>query len=119
MRQDPGGARELRKYRKIIKRNFQKYLDNQKYLWYANVVIKGGGIMNAMEGVKEIMELRQVTPAMLRDRIGIKKPNVLSQRFTQKNVSIGILNEMVKAMDYKVVLVPREARLPKDSFEIE
>ena len=77
--------------------------------------------MNAMEAVKEVMRLKEVTPSILRDRLGIKKEkaNVLSQRFTQKNVSVGMLNEMLKAMDYKIIIVPRETRLPKDGMEIE
>lgn len=77
--------------------------------------------MYAMEAVKEIMKRHDISPAVLRDRLGIKKEksNVLSQRFTQKNVSVAILNEMVKAMDYKVLVVPRDTRTPADGFEIE
>ena len=77
--------------------------------------------MNAMEAVRKVMELKEVTPSMLRDRLGLpkEKASLLSMRFTQKNVSIALLNEMLKVMDYKVVIVPRETRLPKDGIEIE
>lgn len=74
--------------------------------------------MTAMEGVRKIMKLREITPAVLRGRLGIEKSNVLSQRFTQKNVSVGVLNEMVRAMGYKVVLVPVEEQVSKNSIEI-
>lgn len=74
--------------------------------------------MLAMEALKEIMKLREVRPAMLCDRLGIKS-NVLSERFKQKNVSVTKLNEMLRLMDYKIVLVPREARTPEGGFEVE
>lgn len=74
--------------------------------------------MTAMEAVKEVMKIRDVRPAVLADRLGIKS-NVLSERFKQKNVSVSKLNEMLRLMDYKVVIVPRGTRLPDDGFEVE
>ena len=74
--------------------------------------------MIAMEAVKEVMKLKEVRPAMLCDRLGIKS-NVLSERFKQKNVSVSKLNEMLRLMDYKVVVVPRETRIPEGGFEVE
>jgi len=74
--------------------------------------------MIAMEAVKEVMRLKEVRPAMLCDRLGIKS-NVLSERFKQKNVSVSKLNEMLRLMDYKVVVVPRETRVPEGGFEVE
>lgn len=74
--------------------------------------------MLAMEALREIMKLREVRPAMLCDRLGIKS-NVLSERFKQKNVSVTKLDEMLRLMDYKIVLVPREARTPEGGFEVE
>lgn len=74
--------------------------------------------MIAMEAVKEIMKLKDVRPAVLCDRLKIKS-NVLSERFKQKNVSVEKLNDMLRAMDYKVVVVPRDTRLPEGGYEIE
>lgn len=74
--------------------------------------------MIAMEAVKEIMKRKEVRPSTLYEALGIKS-NVLSERFKQKNVSITKLDEMVRTMDYKVVLVPRDARVPEGGFEIE
>lgn len=74
--------------------------------------------MIAMEAVKEIMKLKDIRPAVLCDRLKIKS-NVLSERFKQKNVSVEKLNDMLRAMDYKVVVVPRDARIPEGGFEIE
>ena len=74
--------------------------------------------MIAMEAVKEIMKIKDIRPAVLCDRLKIKS-NVLSERFKQKNVSVEKLNDMLRAMDYKVVVVPRDTRLPEGGFEIE
>lgn len=73
--------------------------------------------MNTMLAVKEIMKIKEVKPSILCDRLGIKS-NVLSERFKQENISITKLNEMLKAMDYKIVLVPRNTRLPENGFEV-
>lgn len=74
--------------------------------------------MIAMEAVKLIMKIKDVRPAVLCDRLKIKS-NVLSERFKQKNVSVEKLNDMLRAMDYKVVVVPRDARIPEGGYEIE
>ena len=74
--------------------------------------------MIAMEALKEGMKIREIRPAVLCDRLGIKS-NVLSERFKQKNVSVTKLNEMLRLMDYKNVVVPRDSRVPEGGFEIE
>ena len=74
--------------------------------------------MIAMEAVKEVMKIKEVRPAVLCDRLKIKS-NVLSERFKQKNVSVEKLNEMLRAMDYKVVIVPRETKVPDGGFAVE
>ena len=74
--------------------------------------------MIAMEAVKEVMKLKEVRPAMLCDRLSIKS-NVLSERFKQKNVSVSKLNEMVRLMDYRIVLTPKDRELDEDCYEVE
>jgi len=74
--------------------------------------------MIAMEAVKEIMKRKEVRPSTLYEALGIKS-NVLSERFKQKNVSVSKLNEMVRLMDYRVVLVPSDKSLDDDCIEVE
>ena len=74
--------------------------------------------MIAMEAVKEIMKRKEVRPSTLYEALGIKS-NVLSERFKQKNVSVSKLNEMVRLMDYRVVLVPSNKPLDDDCIEVE
>ena len=74
--------------------------------------------MKATQALKKVMEIREVKPAALCDRLNIKS-NVLSERFKQENISVAKLNEMLKAMDYKIVVVPRDARVPEGGIDIE
>jgi len=71
-----------------------------------------------MEAVKEIMKRKEVRPSTISEALGIKS-NVLSERFKQKNVSVSKLNEMVRLMDYRVVLVPSDKSLDNDCIEVE
>lgn len=74
--------------------------------------------MIAMEAIKAVMSKQNVSGATLASRIQIKD-GTLRERLTQKNASIGKLNEMARALDYKVLLVPRETKLPDGGYEIE
>lgn len=74
--------------------------------------------MVTMEAVKEIMKRKGIRPSDLYEGLGIKS-NVLSERFKQKNVSVTKLNEMLRLMDYKIVLTPVDRELDEDSIEVE
>ena len=74
--------------------------------------------MKATEATREIMKEQGVGVSKLADRLNIK-PNVTSERLRQQNISVSKLNEILRALDYKIVLVPREATVPKGGYEIE
>ena len=74
--------------------------------------------MKANEIIREVMMLKEVKPSTLASRLNIKN-NVLSERLGQKNISIDKLNEMLRVLDYKIVIVPRENRVQDGSFEVE
>ena len=74
--------------------------------------------MKANEIIREIMKLKEVRPTVLSARLNIKK-NVLSQRLTQTNISIDKMNEMLRVLDYKSMVVPRETKVPEGGFEVE
>ena len=75
-------------------------------------------IMLAMDAVKKVMELREVRHIDLCNKLDIKS-NVLSKRYTQTNVSVSKLKEMLSVLNYKVVIMPVNEALPENSFEIE
>lgn len=74
--------------------------------------------MKATQALKEVMEIRGVRPAVLCDRLNIKS-NVLSERFQQENISVAKLNEMLRVLDYKIVVVPSDTRVSDGSIVIE
>lgn len=74
--------------------------------------------MKTVEAVRKVMETQDVGTNKMADRLG-KPPRLISDRLGQNNMSIAKLNEMLRILDYKVVIVPRDARIPEGGFEIE
>lgn len=74
--------------------------------------------MKASEAVRKVMELTKTRVADIAFMTN-KKQNVISERLTQENISVAKLNEMLRVMNYKIVIVPRETRIPDGGVEIE
>lgn len=72
--------------------------------------------MKAKDAVRDIMQRRDEGPSRLASKLG-KTPRVITDRLSQDNISIEKLNEMLRVMDYKIVLVPVEER-KKDGWYI-
>jgi hypothetical protein len=63
--------------------------------------------MKATDIVRAIMKTNGIKIAALADKLKIRS-NVISVRLTQDNISISKLDEMLRLMDYKIVVVPRD-----------
>lgn len=63
--------------------------------------------MKATEIVRIVMKAKGVRVASLCDKLKLKS-NVLCERLAQENISIAKLDEMLRAMDYKIMIVPRD-----------
>ena len=74
--------------------------------------------MKATKIVREIMSAQGVKVAALADKIKIKS-NVLSERLGQENISIAKLDEMLRLMDYKIVVMPRDSREQEGWYRVE
>jgi DNA-binding Xre family transcriptional regulator len=74
--------------------------------------------MKTMDIIKEIMEKKDIRAIDLAKRLGISA-QALNGRFTQKNVSVDKLNDMLKMMDYRIVIVPNSTKLPNGGYEVE
>ena len=74
--------------------------------------------MKACEAVKEIMKANGVRVVDLRKRLGLES-NTMVGRLNQENISVAKLNEMLRAMDYKVVIVPSDKRVNAGEYEVE
>lgn len=74
--------------------------------------------MKTVEAVREIMEQQNLGVNKIASRLN-KKPNVISERLSQENISIVKLNELLRVLDYKTIIVPRNISIPKGGYEIE
>ena len=74
--------------------------------------------MKTVEAVREVMKLENIGVNKMADRLN-KSPRLISERLSQENISIAKLNEMLRVLDYKVAIIPRDATIPKGGFEIE
>jgi hypothetical protein len=74
--------------------------------------------MKATKIVREIMSAQGVKVAALADKLKIKS-NVLSERLGQENISIAKLDEMLRLMDYKIVVMPRDSREQEGWYRVE
>ena len=74
--------------------------------------------MRANEAIREIMKEQEVGVSKLADRMN-KKQSTISERLKQDNISLSKLNEMLRVLDYKIVVMPRNISTPKNSYEIE
>lgn len=63
--------------------------------------------MKTVEAVREIMKEQNIGVNKMADRLN-RKPNVISERLGQSNISIVKLSEMLRVLDYKIMLVPRK-----------
>lgn len=74
--------------------------------------------MKATEAIREIMKEEGIGVTKLADRLG-KGKNVISERLRQDNISMEKLGEILRVLDYKVVLIPRDMVTPKNGYEIK
>lgn len=81
--------------------------------------------MNGREIIKDIMTKLNITNATLANRLGITPAALWDRIDTQprkgkprKDIPVSLLSEMVQVMDYKVVVIPTSARVPKDGYVI-
>jgi len=73
--------------------------------------------MKAGEILRAIMRERSIRPTDLAAILGVKN-NVLSERLSQKNISIDKMNEMLAALGYKLAVLPAETKIPEKGYEI-
>jgi len=74
--------------------------------------------MKAREAVRKVMEEQGVGLSKLADRIE-KSMRLVSDRLSQDNISVKNLREMLRGLDYKIVIMPRDVATPKGGIEIE
>ena len=74
--------------------------------------------MKTGDAVREIMKANGVGVNQLADKMG-KSPRLVSERLGQENISVKKLNEILRLIDYKIVIVPREYKTSEEGVKIE
>lgn len=74
--------------------------------------------MKASTAVREIMAANNETIPTLMDKLNIHY-STLSERLRQDNISIAKLDQMVRALGYKIVLMPSTTKEEKGWYRIE
>lgn len=73
--------------------------------------------MKTETAIRKIMEFRGIRFMELADRVCIST-NTLAGRIKSKNISVNKLNELLKAMEYKIVIVPESREMKQNEFVI-
>lgn len=74
--------------------------------------------MKANAALREIIHQQRISISALALKIG-KSPRLISDRLSQKNISIEKLNEILRGLDYKIVIVPRSYTAKSGEYEVE
>lgn len=69
------------------------------------------------EAIQEIMSNKEIGVNQLSRQMG-KTPSTVSDRIRQKNISIEKLNEILRLLDYRIVIVPATGSIPKGGYVI-
>lgn len=78
--------------------------------------------MNGREIVKAIMSETGMTNAELADMLNISQAALwdrLNNKRVKSDLGITLLCNMLRLMKYKVVIVPRNTKVPNGGYEIE
>lgn len=73
--------------------------------------------MTASEAIKEILKLKELNQAKLSDMLDIPL-KTLNERLRHKNVSVNKLDEMLRVMGYKIMVVPRDTKV-ENGFDVK
>nr|DAE76419.1 MAG TPA: regulatory protein [Caudoviricetes sp.] len=73
--------------------------------------------MTASEAIKEILKLKELNQAKLSDMLDIPL-KTLNERLRHKNMSVNKLDEMLRVMGYKIMVVPRDTKV-ENGFDVK
>lgn len=77
--------------------------------------------MRGREILKEVMQSKSLSNADLAKRLKVSNATIW-ERLNNKNVKdipVSLLTAMLRVMDYKVIVVPSDTRLPDGGYEVE
>lgn len=77
--------------------------------------------MKGREIVKEIMKEQGVTNAQMADKLNISQAALWDRINSSKvkDIPVSTLSEMLRALDYKIQIVPRDSRVPDKGYKVD
>jgi len=77
--------------------------------------------MRGRDIIKSIMDANSITNATLAHRLGITNAAIWDRLNNKgvKDLSVSTLSDMARNLDYKVVVVPRNSRIPEGGYEVD
>lgn len=77
--------------------------------------------MKGREIVKEIMKEQGVTNAQMADKLNITQAALWDRINSSKvkDIPLSTLSEMLRALDYKIQIVPRDSRVPDKGYKVD
>lgn len=74
--------------------------------------------MNIGEVIKSILKLENLSIKALSKRISAPYTRI-TNRLNQNDMTIGKANELLRPLDYKLVIVPADKKLKENEYEVE
>lgn len=78
--------------------------------------------MEARNAIKQIMTDKKVTNAELARTLNVTQATIwdrLNNKKGRKDIPVSLLNEMLSALDYQIVITPKNCILPQNAFVID
>ena len=77
--------------------------------------------MKGREIVKEIMKEQGITNAQMADKLNITQAALWDRINSSKvkDIPLSTLSDMLRALDYKIQIVPRDSRLPDKGYKVD
>ena len=74
--------------------------------------------MKPLQAVRDILKKQNITINTLSKRANLEY-GVVSQRMKREHISCNRLLELLRPLDYKLVIVPADRKLKEDEYEVE
>ena len=63
--------------------------------------------MKIGEAIKTAMKSKKITQTTLAEMVGVKSQSVIAERLKMDNISINVVLDMLDAVGYEMVIVPK------------
>lgn len=77
--------------------------------------------MGIIEIIEKVMETQGVSAPALERRLGLTRNTVFNRLYGVKNKGLKVAKayEMLRAMDYKIVVMPADGKVPSGAYVVE